>query len=73
MTIHRHCVVCGQELDAFDIKAHKCVPKEYYEVRDSSSQKIIKELSNHIAKLEQEKIRAYNNGFEDGQKSLQNK
>ncbi len=76
MTIHRHCVVCGQELDAFDIKAHKCVPKEYYQVRDSSSQKIIKELSDRIAELENQldkcshhEAMAHQGGYEIGKAS----
>jgi hypothetical protein len=43
---------------------------EPYGIYGEQAANMLRQQADRIAELEQEKIRAYDNGFEDGQKSL---
>jgi hypothetical protein len=54
MTIHVSCAKCKKELDPFDLKPHKCEPKEHFAISDDE---LFKVLSDELECVDEEYLK----------------
>ena len=54
MTTHVSCSKCLKELDPFDLKPHKCEPKEFFSLSD---EQVFKILSDELACVDEEYLK----------------